>query len=149
MKKKAGLLGGPMAAEPVDPYWKQALSYIMICVLYIYIYIYIYTLSYSVVCYDILYYVISYYIMLLYIYIYIYIYTRPSLCTPTGSRPLRRGEFSSFRFANFQVESLASHIQIHSKSIVNPCFSGSVCMQEFKAPGSGIKHRSCTFENRP
>lgn len=23
VKKKAGLLGGPMAAEPVDPYWKQ------------------------------------------------------------------------------------------------------------------------------
>ena len=53
------------------------------------------------------------------------------------------GHFSYFQFTQFQIEGLKSRIQIIHRIMcqtrVNPSlFSGNVCMQEFKAPGSGI-----------
>ena len=68
-----------------------------------------------------------------------------------GSRLVSFHSFDSQK----QIEGLKSHIQIHtmkpmSQTIVNPTFlSGSVCMQEFKAQGSGaFQTRIFRYRNR-
>ena len=58
----------------------------------------------------------------------------------------QRGQFSWFQLAWFRAEGLESHVQTHGTMCLNHGKSsillGNVCIQEFKAPWSGRKHKT-------
>ena len=108
-------------------------TYVCICVYYVFVCIY------------------------LCVYIYIYIHTYIIICVqlyrlprgPVAARP--SGAAPEERWEGLLGIRLLRRCWRGNVSGVYACFfvSGNVRKQEFKAPGSGGKHKALTFENRP